>query len=437
MLQVYGSPMRLWLFHIPAIFVSDPDDVQMLLSKNLEKHETYRFLAHLIGDGLITADNYRWKINRRIISPAFNLNTLADNFLKSFNNQNEKLVRKLKKHCDDNKLFDISEYIDSTSFSTICETAMDYKDDEEIEFLEFKAALIKAADLIAERFYKIWLHSDFVFKLYTRIIGMSNIFEKAKALPKTILRKKYQNQRLNSNTHTKDETNDGKKPECIVDILYKLYDNKHFLTEKELTDEILTLIFAGSETTAIAISFTLMMLAMRPDVQAKVHEELDVVFGSNKNPPTAKELYQLKFLEQCIKETLRRFIVVPLILRQTDEDLKLKSGEIIPAGSAIVMSIGSIHLNERTYPNPYTWNPNNFDDDSIAKRHPGTFLPFSGGSRMCVGNKYALLSIKTQLSTLLRNYRFTTTSCEEDIKLKLDVIVRSANGYRIMLHSRH
>ncbi|KAK7604571.1 hypothetical protein V9T40_005757 [Parthenolecanium corni] len=175
---------------------------------------------------------------------------------------------------------------------------------------------------------------------------------------------------------------------------------------------------------------------MKPDIQEKIHEELDSVFGSSKNPPTAEELNQLKFLTQCIKETMRRFSVAPFVGRQTDEDLKLKSGQIIPAGANIIISIIGLHLDEKIYSNPYTWNPNNFNDDVVAKRHPGAFVPFGSGARICLGYKYAILSLKAQLSTLLRNYRFTTTLSEENIELDFSIVLKSVNGYNIMLHSR-
>lgn len=60
-------------------------------------------------------------------------------------------------------------------------------------------------------------------------------------------------------------------------------------------------------------------------------------------------------------------------------------GEIIPAGAHINISIAGVHLNKKTFPNPYIWDPSNFDEECIASRHPGTFIPFGVGSRMCIG----------------------------------------------------
>ncbi|XKL64936.1 hypothetical protein PGB90_005022 [Kerria lacca] len=109
----------------------------------------------------------------------------------------------------------------------------------------------------------------------------------------------------------------------MIDVLLNVTDLEDQLTNDDISDEITTILFAGSETTAITIGFTLLMLAIREDIQDKVYAELYEVYGDSDKYPTLEDLSKLHFLEQCIKESLRRVSVAPLSIRTTNEDITL------------------------------------------------------------------------------------------------------------------
>ncbi|KAK7595114.1 hypothetical protein V9T40_001547 [Parthenolecanium corni] len=216
----------------------------------------------------------------------------------------------------------------------------------------------------------------------------------------------------------------------ILDFLLK-----NNMTDEEINDEIMTLIFAGIDTTVTALCFTLLMLAKNQDIQEKVYEEINTVFSGDKNKSAEfSELTKLTFLDQCIRESLRKLSVVPAVERRVTNDVVLSDGRVVPTGSNLILSIYAIHNNPQYYPDPQVWNPYNFDKDKVAQRPNHTFIPFATGLRQCLGYKFAMMSMKVFISTILQNFKLTTDQTE--FQLDYYLIVRCRNGYQIKFEER-
>ncbi|KAK7595042.1 hypothetical protein V9T40_001475 [Parthenolecanium corni] len=155
-------------------------------------------------------------------------------------------------------------------------------------------------------------------------------------------------------------------------------------TDEKVRHEINTLISAGSETNALAICFTLIMLAMNPEIQEKVYEEI-VQLSEEKD--TDLNIYRIQkafYLEQCILETLRIFPPIPMLLRKVTKSFQLSDSFTVPNDSNVVIPVTIVHRNPSIYPNPLQWNPDNFTPDKVKSRHKYSFLAFSGGARDCI-----------------------------------------------------
>lgn len=127
------------------------------------------------------------------------------------------------------------------------------------------------------------------------------------------------------------------------------------------------------------------MLAMHPDIQEQVVEELRDVMPDKTVDITRTELEKLHLLERCIKEALRLFPVVTLMARKCDMPFKLREYDITP-GVSIVVGIHRLHRKERYWgPNAHLYNPDNFLPEKVVARHPYCFIPFSAGPRDCIG----------------------------------------------------
>ncbi|XP_065201587.1 cytochrome P450 4C1-like [Planococcus citri] len=437
LMNTYSSPFRIWLVNKPYVIIANPEDFQTVAFKTLEKDSSYKFVVDMLGDGVFSSELEKWKRNRRVINPAFNPTILFHYFLQIFNEQNVNLVKRLKKDVGTGKQFDLWPYITQTSIMTICETAMGYKDvHDSAEVMKFGRALMKSAELVSLRFYKPWLMPSFFFLAYRYLLGYGNIFNTVQELPLKMLKKRrelFQQMKTEGYVSTGQE----KTMRNFIDILIHFHDVNANFSDKELTDEVISIMFGGSETNAVTNSFCLMMLGMRQDIQEKVYEEIYSVFGDGNRLPNLEDLSELSYLEQCIKETLRRFPVVPVILRHAREDIQISNGKIIPAGCNIALGIYGIHHDPEIYPNPEIWDPSNFDPDKVANRHKSSFVPFSTGPRGCLGQKYAMVSMKAQLSTLIRNFKITTDFKMEDIELNVDMVIRSVAGYPVRLDYRH
>ncbi|GFW21917.1 cytochrome P450 4c3 [Trichonephila clavipes] len=184
---------------------------------------------------------------------------------------------------------------------------------------------------------------------------------------------------------TEDVRLAGKKRQALMDLLLDQHINGQQLTEEDITEEIDTFMFEGHDTTATAMNFSLYCIGLYPEVQRKIHEELDSIFGEDtERPVTRDDVRDMKYLECVIKESLRLYPSVPLIGRMLNEDFN-HNGMVIPKGTALNFFIVSIHRNPEIFPNPEVFDPDRFSPENVVKRHPFAYLPFSAGPRNCIG----------------------------------------------------
>lgn len=177
-----------------------------------------------------------------------------------------------------------------------------------------------------------------------------------------------------------------KKRLAFLDLLLESAQNGALISDKEIKEQVDTIMFEGHDTTAAGSSFFLSMMGIHQDIQQKVVQELQDIFGDSDRPATFQDTLEMKYLERCLMETLRLYPPVPLIARQLKEDLKMASGDyVVPAGATIGIVTYKLHRNESIYPNPNKFDPDNFLPERQANRHYYAFVPFSAGPRSCVG----------------------------------------------------
>nr|CAD7442940.1 unnamed protein product [Timema bartmani] len=222
-----------------------------------------------------------------------------------------------------------------------------------------------------------------------------------------IKRTKEYRSRIDQKVSTRVDSDSSLKkdrPSLIDSMIQMIEHNERPFSRKEIIGEINWTIMAGLDTTSTSLSFTMMLLGFHQDVQRKVQEELDAVFGDDvERSVSMEDLNNLKYIEQVIKESLRLYPVVPFVPRTPTEDIKI-TNHTIPKGCDVMFNIYSLHRNPKIYPNPDEFDPENFSPERSKGRHPYSFLPFSGGLRKCVGYKYAMLQIKVVLATVLRHF---------------------------------
>lgn len=121
-------------------------------------------------------------------------------------------------------------------------------------------------------------------------------------------------------------------------------------------------------------------------LQQKVYEEIAEIFGNSTRSPTYEDLQDFRYLDLCLKESLRLYPSVPLISRISSKDITTFTGYTIPKDTIVHIHIYDLHHDSDIYPDPEKFDPERFLPENSAKRHPFAYLPFSGGPRNCIGN---------------------------------------------------
>jgi cytochrome P450 len=212
----------------------------------------------------------------------------------------------------------------------------------------------------------------------------------------------------------------GVAPEERTDILSLLMsardEDGDGLTDKELRDELMTLLVAGHETTATALAWTLERLVRHPDVLARAREE--AAAGGH------------EYVDAVIRETLRLRPVVPGVVRMLQRPMTI-GGMDLPKGVIIAPSIYLIHRRPDVYPDPHAFKPERFLGDDA----PGTYewLPFGGSVRRCLGASFALYEMRIVLQTILRRATLATTSEQAEKVRRRFVTFTPGEGGRIRL----
>jgi cytochrome P450 len=174
------------------------------------------------------------------------------------------------------------------------------------------------------------------------------------------------------------------------------------LTDAEVRDEVVTLITAGHETTANALSWLWYLLAQHPAVERRLHEEIDRVLGDRL--PTAADVEHLRYFEMVLMEAMRLYPPAWGIERRALHDQSIGGCEI-PAGAVVLMPTFLMNRDERFFPDPLRFDPERFAPEATATRPRHAFLLFGGGPRQCVGNAFALSEGVLVASVLAQRWR--------------------------------
>ncbi|CAL7952373.1 unnamed protein product [Xylocopa violacea] len=411
--------------------------------------------------------SHKWRAHRKLIAPTFHLNVLKT-FIDLFNANSRAVVEKMRK--ENGKEFDCHHYMSELTVEILLETAMGVsKTTQDRSGFEYAMAVMKMCDILHLRHTKVWLRPDWLFNLTKYGKDQIKLLEIIHGLTKKVIQRKkeeYKSGKRNiidtsadkNESKTSDATVEGvsfgqsvglkddldadddvgeKKRQAFLDLLIEAGQNGVVLNDQEVKEQVDTIMFEGHDTTASGSSFFLAMMGCHPDIQEKVIEELDEIFGDSDRPATFQDTLQMKYLERCLLETLRLYPPVPIIGREIKTDLKLASTDLtIPAGCTVVIATIKLHRNAAIYPNPDVFNPDNFLPEKTANRHYYAYVPFSAGPRSCVGRKYAMLKLKIVLSTILRNFRVRSDLKESDFRLQADIILKRAEGFKVRLEPR-
>ena len=200
-----------------------------------------------------------------------------------------------------------------------------------------------------------------------------------------------------------DRRRSGVDPGDLLAMLMSAVDETGgTMNDKQLRDEVLTIVLAGHETTANLLTFTWHLLAQHPEAEARLHAELDATLGAR--TPAFEDLPRLAYTEQVIQESLRMYPPAWCFERQAIADDEL-AGQAVPAGTIIGVCPYTLQRDAGYWRDPERFDPDRFAPERAEARPRYAFLPFGDGPRVCIGKGFALMEAKIILATLAQRWR--------------------------------
>ncbi len=204
------------------------------------------------------------------------------------------------------------------------------------------------------------------------------------------------------------------------------------MSDQQVRDEALTLFLAGHETGANALTWTWYLLSQHPEVERRLHEEIDAVLGDR--PPELADLPQLRYAEMVLAEALRLYPPAWAIGRKALGDFTLGDFQI-PAGSICIVSPFVVQRDERWFPDPDKFDPERWTPEAREARPKFSYFPFGGGARVCIGERFAWMEGVIVMAAIAQKWWFRLAPGQRAEPLPL-VTLRVKNGLRMMAEPR-
>ncbi|KRF99289.1 uncharacterized protein Dwil_GK11539 [Drosophila willistoni] len=295
-----------------------------------------------------------------------------------------------------------------------------------------KNSLQRNTEVVMDMFSRILFAPWLVPTLGRKLSGIEKPINEAKSNINSIVTKMIDSRLQIKNISAQSQ------PDIFIDhaLIHLKTGN---LTYQDVMDESIGLVLAAFETTASSIFSTLLLLAMYPEYQEQLFEELQETYPHTGDfDLTYEDTEKSALLDRIFNESLRLIPPVPIVARQAVADMTLSNGVLIPKGTNFLINSFHMHLCEDIWgPEAKIFNPDNFLPVNIQAKHPYSFIPFSKGPRNCIGWRYALMSSKITLIKLLRNYKFSTTFRYEDLVLIDSVTMKFGENPLLSLEKRN
>jgi len=463
----FGDVYKLCFGPKSFMVVSDPVMVRHILRENVfnyDKGVLGEVLEDVMGKGLIPADFETWKVRRKAIVPGFHKSWL--NFqVQQFGRAASMLNTQLHEAAGKSKAIDMEERFGSVALDIIGKAVFNY----EFGSCEGESPVVKAA---IQSLREVEHRAQTPFQ-YWKLPLADVVVERQREFKENM-------ELLNGALNKCVEQALKDRSEADVEELemrdYSKMDNPSLLrflvdmrgeatSGKQLRDDMITMLIAGHETTASALTWALFELAQQPELLARVHQEIDEVMGE-RELPTYEDVKNMELVRLCFAESLRMYPEPPLLIRRALEEDVLPKGATdqetkVLRGMDFFISIYNLQRSEKYWPNPNNYDPDRFRH---AYKNPdvpdwkgydpakwkGTlypnelacdyaFLPFGAGPRKCVGDAFAVLEGCVTMAMVLRQFTFefaAPTASPSDVGTSTGATIHTKNGLWMKLKAR-
>jgi cytochrome P450 len=359
-----------------------PDYLERVLLADREKFQKSEDFRIAFGEGVLTVEGEEWRQQRDALQPYFTRDsvlTYADGMVEQ--------IRRRTDRWEDGQQFDLQERFTGMTLDVLFATVLG----RELA-IEGDERLREAAEN---------LHAWFVPTSYMLPNWVPTPSRRRFARAKATIREEAD--RLLAE-QAGDAPTDPTEAEDLLSLLVGIREaglsDSAMLSDERLRDQMVTIIFAGHDTTTGTLTFAFWALANHSEVRERFHAEVDALDG----PPTPDDLDDLPVTERVIKETLRLYPPVYILPRMSATDLEM-GGYHIPEGERVNTSLWRIQRDERFFENPHEFAPSRWDGDLESDLHNFAYAPFGGGPRICLGREFALVEAKLALAAIGRQFQ--------------------------------
>lgn len=384
--RIYGDIVRYGFGPIKGYFLFHPDHIQHIL---LDNHKNYSrctidsdAMEPAIGKSLLTMDGDSWRKQRRTMQPAFHHRQM-ELFATSILSAAQEMLERWKNYAADGKPFDASTEMGHLTLNIAAHSL-------------FSSDVGSVTEIVGEALSTINHH-------------ISGNIRTPLALPHYIPTPR--NRRFKRAIRALDDIvisiieahkNDPRKTD-LLSLLLSAQDPEtgDGLSITQLRNEVLTMLLAGHETTANALSWTWHLLSAHPSVARELHKELDQALEGRL--PTLGDLPNLPYLKAVLQESMRLFPPAWSVSRRAIRD-DIIGGFHIPAKAQVFMSSYVTQRHPLFWKNPEGFDPNRFLKDDARSQHPFAYFPFGGGPHLCIGRDFAMLEAQLILAATAQSY---------------------------------
>jgi cytochrome P450 len=409
----YGDYVSLRLGPKRVRLLNHPDLIEeVLVTKNryFIKHFALRQARRALGNGLLTSEGDFWRDQRKLAQPAFQRERIS-----SYAGTMVAFTERMLRDWADGQTRDVQADMMRLTLEIVAKALFDA--DVSSETMSAHSAMETLLRCFTARV-------DRIVKLPDYIPTPTNVrMERAAKQLDRILYQIIEKRRASQ--------------EHPGDLLSRLLDAQddesgRRMTNHQLRDEAMTLFLAGHETTANTLAWSWYLLALNPNVESRLHAELDSVLGGR--PPTLDDLPKLEYADWVVTEALRVFPTVWIIGREATEPCTI-GGYNVPQGTTMYMSQWVLHRDPRFFEDPETFRPERWAN-GFAKRIPRyAYFPFGGGPRICIGNTFAQMEAVLLLATIASRFRLSLVPGTV-VRPVPTMTLRPAGGIPVAVHAR-
>src|SRR5215469_14477070 len=411
--EKYGDATYYKLGFNDFVFLNHPDYIREVLvvqNDKFIKERTGRRMKILVGNGLITSEGKFHRTQRTLSQPAFHRQRIV--------HYGETMVEhalRVRESWPDGQIIELSAEMMHLALGIVARTLFDTDVAQEVAEISGNVNSIMALyDFLVMLPYAEGLQ-------YWPLPGVSR-FRKARARLDEVVYRMIEEHRSGGID----------RGDLLSMLLAARYEDGTAMPDQQLRDEVMTIFLAGYETIANALAWTWYLLWQHPEVERKLHNEIDSVL-QGRLPETA-DLPKLKYTEMVLAESMRLYPPVWAMGRQAIDDVEI-GPYYLPKGATMVLMQYVMHRNSKYFPDPLRFDPERFTPEAKASRPKFSYFPFGGGVRQCIGESFAWMEGVLIMATIAQKWCFSLVPDHRVEPLPL-VTLRPKYGMKMIAHAR-